>query len=140
MVWTDIICSGHHFFDDKSPQIMAKTDFKEYVCRPYCTFYREESTEEISCLGAIIAERLVVSGRIDPAEIPALTKAPHLWEKHDEDLGKIVCSRCLFREKDCDFRSDELYEGLEPCGGFILLAHLKENNLIDETDLEQNCE
>lgn len=119
---------------------MAKTDFKEYICRPYCNFYREGRTEEISCYGALIVERLVLRRRIYPAEIPAFTKAPYLWEKYDEKLGNLVCSRCLFREKDCDFRSDEFYEGLEPCGGFILLAHLTENNLIDETDLEQYCE
>jgi len=119
---------------------MAKTDFKEYICRPYCTFYKPGKAEEFSCHGARIVEHLVNSKRIDLTKIPAVKKAPQLWEKHREDLGNLICSRCLFREKDCDFQSDECYEGLEPCGGFILLAHLKEFNLISEPDLEKICE
>jgi hypothetical protein len=115
---------------------MSKDNFKEYICLPYCIFFKEEKTEEISCRGARIIEFLVGSNLIDPAKIPALTKAPDLWNRHKEALGNIVCIRCSFRANDCDFQSDEPSYDLEPCGGFILLAHLKENNLINEPDLE----
>ncbi|MBU0543781.1 MAG: hypothetical protein KKH97_00350 [Proteobacteria bacterium] len=96
--------------------------------------------EEISCRGARIIEFLVESKLIDLTKIPTLTKAPNLWKKHKEDLGNRVCSQCSFRANDCDFQSEEPSGDLEPCGGFILLSHLKENNLIDETDMEHFCE
>ena len=119
---------------------MAKNNFKEYICLPYCIFFKEGKTEEFSCRGARIIEFLVDSKVIDPARIPALIKTPDLWNKHKEDLGNLVCSRCPFRAEDCDFQSDEPSDDLEPCGGFILLAHLKENNLIKGPDLERYCE
>ena len=119
---------------------MAKNNFKEYICLPYCIFFKEGEVEEFSCHGARIIEFLVDRKLIDLTKIPALTKAPDLWNKHKEDLGNRVCRRCSFRAKDCDFQSDEPSDDLEPCGGFILLAHLKENNLINEPDLEHSCE
>ncbi len=115
----------------------SKNNFKEYICRPYCIFYNEGKSEEIFCRGARIIEFLVDSKLIDLTKIPTLTKEPALWQKHKEDLGNHVCRQCSFRANDCDFQSDEPSDDLEPCGGFILLAHLKENNLIDEPDLER---
>ena len=119
---------------------MSKNKFKEYICLPYCIFFKEEKTEEISCRGARIIEFLVDSKLIDLTKVTALTKEPDLWKRHKEDLGNLVCSQCSFRAKECDFQSDEPSDDLEPCGGFILLAHLKENNLIKEPDLELYCE
>lgn len=115
---------------------MAKRDFKDYICRPYCMFFKEGQKEEIACEGARIIELLTRRERIDPEKIPLFKKYPRLWEKHKERLGKNVCSGCSFQAEDCDFQSMAYSSNTEPCGGFILLAFLEENNFIDESDLQ----
>lgn len=115
---------------------MSKNDFKEYLCRPYCVFFKDGQKEAIACRGARVAEVLVRAKRIDMTIIPPLTKESRLWEKYKDELGSCVCSRCSFRAEDCDFQSGESSVDIEPCGGFILLAHLRGNNLINQLDLE----
>ena len=113
---------------------MPKDDFKEYICRPHCLFFKEGEKEEIACRGAQIIEVLVNRNRIHITEIPPLKKEPALWQKYKEGSGECICGQCSFRAEDCDFQSETSPEDTEPCGGFILLVHLKENKLIDESD------
>lgn len=115
---------------------MAKKDFKDYICRPYCTFFKEGHKEEMACLGAQIAELLVHHKRVDPEKILNFTKDSQIWEKQKTKLEKHVCRRCPFKAEDCDFQSSEPPDDAEPCGGFILLACLMESNMIDESALE----
>ncbi|MBA3037371.1 MAG: hypothetical protein FP814_12880 [Desulfobacterium sp.] len=119
---------------------MNKNLFKVYICRPYCVFFKEEKKEDMSCMGAQVVEMLVGNGRIDSSKISRYKKEPVLWEKHKKNLETYVCSRCSFREQDCDFQSENPPDNTEPCGGFILLALLKENNMINESDMELSCE
>jgi hypothetical protein len=99
-------------------------------------FFKNGEEEEVACQGAQVVELLVHRKRIDLMKIPLLTKASGVWKKHKEELGRYVCSQCSFRAGDCDFQSEEPADDVEPCGGFILLAHLKENHLIHASDLE----
>ncbi len=114
---------------------MSKNAFKEYLCRSYCVLFKDGQKETMSCHGARVAEVLVRAKRIDMTSMPALRKESRFWNKYKEELGSCVCSRCSFRAEDCDFQGGELSADTEPCGGFILLAHLKENNLINQQDL-----
>ena len=115
---------------------MAKHRFQNYVCRPYCMFFKDGQKEEMSCRGAEEVERLVQQGSVDPANMPTLRKEPAVWEKHKDVLGDRVCRTCAFFPGDCDFQGGEEVGHAEPCGGFILLSLLYERGLIRMTDLE----
>lgn len=114
---------------------MHKTDFKDYICRPLCIFFSEDEKEEMACLGARAAARLYENGTIDPGELHAVIKDRDAWEKHRADLGNILCHACEFCAEDCDFQSPAPSEDLEPCGGYILLSHLLEQNAIRIRDV-----
>jgi len=111
---------------------MTKNEFKEYLCRPYCMFFKDGQKEEMACQGAVVVNALVQGGHIEVEDLYAVAKDSQLWRKHKEALGRYVCHHCSFRAEDCDFQSPSPSEDLEPCGGFIVLASLKEDNLIDE--------
>jgi hypothetical protein len=119
---------------------MSKNDFKEYVCRPYCMFYKEGQKEEMACRGAEVLETLALQKYISPEELPRFEKESHLWGRYRAILGKYVCAQCPFRGNDCDFMSEASGSahdaGIEPCGGFILLVLLIENDFIDMSSLE----
>jgi len=115
---------------------MAKGDFQEYLCRPYCMFFREGVKEEMSCRAALILEGLVSREGVDLGKMPPLKKRPGLWERLKAVLGARVCGTCPFFSDDCDFQATKRVDDAEPCGGFILLAHLWENRLIKPADLE----
>ena len=116
---------------------MSKGNFQDYICRPYCLFFKEGVKEDLSCRGAQIMERLVDSKRVDLTKMPPLEKDTRIWSKYRTSLGVYVCNPCPFFAADCDFQSPEPPEDTEPCGGFILLAHLYEHKLIAACDLEK---
>ena len=120
---------------------MAKNDFKDYVCRPYCMFFKEGQKEEMTCRGAEVVEKLVLLRQIDPDGLPRFEKDSRLWRNYKKIFGKYICATCSFRAEDCDFMSEAPEAGtdpeIEPCGGFILLALLIENDLIDMPGLEK---
>ena len=99
-------------------------------------YFKEGQKEDMACQGAQIIELLIVRQRIDAMKIPPLTKSSGLWNKYKRDFSSHVCDLCSFRAEDCDFQSPEYQDDAEPCGGFMLLAHLTENGLIEESDLE----
>jgi hypothetical protein len=120
---------------------MSKTEFKDYVCRPYCMFFKEGKKEEMACRGAEVIEKMVMQQLIDPSTLPHFEKDGRLWKNYKKIFAKYICSSCYFKAKDCDFMSEtpEAASGemIEPCGGFILLVLLTENDFIDMTILEQ---
>ncbi len=119
---------------------MPKKDFKSYVCRPYCMFFKEGQKEDMACRGAALIEKMVNRQLIHPNALPRFEKHGRLWKNYKKIFAKYVCSACAFREKDCDFISeacDETGENpMEPCGGFVLLALLVENDFVDMSDLK----
>jgi hypothetical protein len=115
---------------------MAKKDFKDYICRPYCMFFKEGEKEEMACKGAQIAELLFYHKRVNLGKIPNFASDSQIWKKQQAKLEKYVCCKCSFQAEDCDFQSSAPADNMEPCGGFILLACLMESNLIDESALE----
>lgn len=115
---------------------MTKERFKAYLCRPYCMFYKEGKKEEMTCLAAQVVDSLVSSGQIDGAALKSVAKDSRSWAAHKEALLGCVCRYCAFRAEDCDFQSAAPSEDLEPCGGYIVLAYLKEQGMIDEQAME----
>lgn len=116
---------------------MGKKEFKYYICRPFCRFFREGQKDEMACRGAQVIELLIASGRLDSKKLPRNGKDPYLWEKHDSDLETSVCQNCPFFAHDCDYQSINQLPGSEPCGGYILLCLLKKNGSIIIDDLEK---
>jgi len=116
---------------------MCKKDFKEFICRPFCKFFREGQKEEIACEGALVIEQMVNCKRLDPASLPRNGKNPSLWKDHDTDLVNYVCQNCPFQKEDCDYQSACPPPDTEPCGGYILLSLLKKKGFISAHDLEE---
>ena len=115
---------------------MCKKNFKEYICRPFCKFFREGKKEEMACQGAQVIEQMVRRKRLDPALFPRNGKKPSLWKNRDPVLVAHVCQNCPFKKKDCDYQSECPPSDAEPCGGYILLSLLKEKGFISARDLE----
>ncbi|MGA1843739.1 MAG: hypothetical protein ACMUIS_04160 [bacterium] len=117
---------------------MGKEGFKGYICRPFCTYFREGAKEDMACRGARVVESLLQAGVFRIDAIPINGKSPHLWAHRDEVLERTVCRSCPFRAEDCDFQSPVPPPGAEPCGGYILLSLLKEKGIITTADLEDS--
>ena len=113
---------------------MAKNDFKNYICRPYCVFFKEGQKEAMTCRGAEEVEKLVSLREINTAGLPLFKKDSRLWRSYRNIFGEFICAKCSFKAEDCDFMSEaseaDYDEETEPCGGFILLALLIENGII----------
>ena len=113
-----------------------KHQFKDYICRPFCMFFREGQKEAMACQGAQVIYRWVSRGRLNPEVLTRYRKHPRLWEKRDAALAANICKYCPFRVEDCDFTSVSPPPDCEPCGGYILISLLKENGMITSEDLE----
>jgi hypothetical protein len=94
---------------------MSKNNFREYICRPYCIFFKDGAKEEMACRGAELVERLVARNRIAPAEMSPMKKEPPVWNTYKMELDRHVCRHCSFRAEDCDFQS-----GSPAAGSFSL--------------------
>ena len=115
---------------------MAKHDFMEYVCRPFCSFFREGVKEELACQGGVLVESMVLSGRLRPETLPAREQAGCCSLFDDPLLEAAVCRICPFRVDGCDFRAVEPPPNSVPCGGYILLAILLESGTISRSEME----
>ena len=109
---------------------MAKKDIKDFVCRPFCSFYREGVKEEMICDGARLLEILMKRGALSLEAISGVQPGPIPTSWKDAAQGEAVCRDCPFRAEDCDFRSESPPPDAEPCGGFILLALLAEAGVV----------
>jgi hypothetical protein len=114
-----------------------KNEFKDYVCRPFCMFYREGRKEDLACQGSEVIERLVKQGRLHPEQLPRDGKIPGKRWQHDAALDAAVCQPCPFKAHGCDFQSESPPPYAEPCGGYIILTLLKERGLLSSLDLEK---
>jgi len=79
----------------------------------------------------------VNSERIKLTSMPPVKKEIHRWRTHRAALGVYICQSCPFFAADCDFQAPVPPDDMEPCGGFILLAHLYDYKLITIGDLEK---
>lgn len=116
---------------------MAKKDIEEYVCRPYCSFYREGEKEELICNGARFLEMLMNKWYLSPEELTGVEEGSSLSPSEYAELEEIVCRTCPFLVDGCDFRSDPPPADAEPCGGFILLALLVGKDLVSMARLKE---
>ena len=116
---------------------MGKKDFQDYICRPFCRYFKEDQKEEMACQGVHIIEWLVRFKILDLNTLPRHGKTSSLWEKPDPGLKALICSRCPFQVDGCDYQSSHPPAGTEPCGGYILLSLLNNKGIIQLSDLEK---
>ncbi len=116
---------------------MAKKDVADFVCRPFCSFYREGEKEELICNGARILEILDSRGRFSPWELREVRGVSSLSNEDHHQLEETVCRPCPFFIDGCDFRSDPPPLNAEPCGGFLLLVMLMGKGLIAMEPLKE---
>jgi hypothetical protein len=103
---------------------MPKAEFQDYICRPYCVFYKPEVKEELFCRGALMLELLVRQRRLSPEDCRGLRKDDRFSPGQETGLESAVCADCPFRSEDCDFQSRRPPEDSRPCGGLYLLRQL----------------
>ncbi len=115
---------------------MTKKDFKDYICRPFCMFYKEGQKQEMACQGALVVGSLVDQRRISSEQLCLSVKDRQICLKHKDTLTRYVCRRCPFMKEDCDFQSNSPSDDLEPCGGYMVLAGLIENRVIEPRDMD----
>jgi hypothetical protein len=113
---------------------MAKRDVKDFVCKPFCSFYREGEKEELMCNGARLLEILLKKGIFSPEATAGVKPGSCLAAVGNTALEEAVCRKCPFRADGCDFQSQAPPADAEPCGGYILLDLLAEKGIVT-TDL-----
>ena len=116
---------------------MAKRDIKDFVCKPFCSFYREGAKEELICKGARLLEILLLRGLLSHEALSAVKPGRRPDPVKNTTGGDAVCKGCPFLADDCDFRSESPPQGAEPCGGFILLALLAADGVISMEGLAE---
>ena len=100
---------------------MSKIDFEDYICRPFCVYFKPEAKEELLCRSAGLVEQLVQRRGLNPGDFLKLDQNDPLSPGQEPDLEAAVCEGCPFREEDCDFKSANPPAESRPCGGLILL-------------------
>jgi hypothetical protein len=116
---------------------MAKNDIKDFVCKPFCSFYREGAKEELICDGARLLEILMKKKVLSLEAIADVKPALSLDSVKSTAAGDAICRDCPFLRDDCDFRSEAPPADAEPCGGFILLALLAADGAVSLEGLSE---
>jgi len=101
------------------------------LCLHFCPYYKPTKSEELACLGFLVVERLIKEGK----EITFKTSGKILNHTTEEALVQNMCTSCSFYEGDCDFIQNR---DSPPCGGFTLLGHLLEVNVITIANIIRN--
>ncbi len=117
---------------------MAKNDVRDFVCKPFCSFYREGEKEELMCNGARLLEILINKGLLSPAELSAVNVGSCIAAGRNSELERTVCLKCPFRPDGCDFRSQSPPPDAEPCGGYALLDLLARKGIITTELIVEN--
>ncbi len=116
---------------------MAKNDFKNYICEPFCSFYRSGLKEELACGGALMLENLLRDHKLSPEILFLMQKERHSTVRRNSILDMTVCAGCDFFVDGCDFKSTVKHPDAEPCGGYRLLDLLMAKDLIPEEEPEK---
>jgi hypothetical protein len=116
---------------------MAKSDIKDFVCKPFCSFYREGAKEELICNGASLLVILMKRGMLSPEAIAEVSSGPPRDSCKNPALDECVCSKCPFSADDCDFQSKTPPLDVKPCGGYILMTLLATRGIISMESLKE---
>jgi len=115
----------------------SKMVFQDYVCRPFCDYFKPGVKEELTCRGALVVENLVRRQRLVPESFRELDREEPLTPGQEPGLEAAVCADCPFRAEDCDFKSAQPPPDCRPCGGLVLLHRLQARGMISVPDLAE---
>ena len=105
----------------------------DLVCKGYCKFYKESKNEELACEGFRFFERSfspLLADNTNKYNLPETFK-------YDSVLMDILCKKCDFLIDGCDYKDEKYHGKATPCGGFILLNKiLEEQKVINHRDTE----
>ena len=108
---------------------MKNAELNKKLCENFCSYYKPSKDSELACMGFIVTERLVKSGKKIPFDKSEQGSDIAVGEK----LILNMCASCAFYESDCDFI---LKEGNAlPCGGFIFLERLIVKRIVTIDDI-----
>ncbi len=96
-----------------------KTGDMTPLCVNFCAYYKPGKKEGLACEGFRVVRRLLEAGR---AFSFAKRRNAPVRSPSADMLRATMCTNCTFSEADCDFLLTN-GEAL-PCGGFMLLHHL----------------
>ena len=102
---------------------MNETNLRKRLCQTFCIYYKPAKKEELACMGFLVLERLIREGR--KISFTAFKEKMHFLTQ--KMLRQDLCVPCPFYEDGCDFVQDK---ESPPCGGFLLLGHLLETEVI----------
>ena len=109
---------------------MKNADLNIKLCKNFCSYYKPSKDSELACMGFIVTERLIKSGKEIPFDKSGRVSDIAAREK----LILNMCASCAFYESDCDFI---LKAGKAlPCGGFILLESLIAGRFVAIDDIK----
>lgn len=116
---------------------MSKTDFQNYICRPFCDYFKPGNKEDLLCRGALVVEKLVQGQRLMPENFRGLNQEVPLTPGQEAGLEAAICTDCPFRAEDCDFKSAQPPPDCRPCGGLVLLHRLQTRGMISVPELAE---
>ena len=106
-----------------------KTQVKK-LCRTFCPYYKPSKDEELACLGFLIVEKLTGKNK----KISFKKRRGKPSASSVKAISQNICPECPYYEDDCDFAAEK--KGALPCGGFILLGHLLDEDFINIDDMK----
>ncbi len=112
-----------------------KRDFSDFICRPFCVFFKEGQKEDMACGGALAVARLTATGLLSTDDIPEPADS-RISPQNDRLLFELVCRSCPFVLDGCDYRLPTPPDDAVACGGLILLGHLLDSGIINADALQ----
>ncbi len=99
------------------------------LCENFCAYYKPGKDETLACLGYLLLQWLQEKDNNISFEKRDRQPSP----SGAEVLVDNICRICPFFDGDCDFVLHT--EGSVPCGGFVLLGHLFDENRVSVDDI-----
>lgn len=107
----------------------AADKLRNDLCGNFCSYYKPEKQEEVTCLGYHAVAWLLNRGThmdfVRGDDLPSSASG--------DILSGHLCPKCPFYEHDCDYA--EKKEGALPCGGFFFLKQLLGHGTISIDDI-----
>lgn len=101
-----------------------RANIQKKLCKTFCYYYKPGKGHDLACMGFHVVERLIKKGR----EISFQAIDRTLSAETQGMLIRNMCNACSFYAGDCDFVQRK--KGSPPCGGFLLLGHLLETDMV----------
>ncbi|MEK6581389.1 MAG: hypothetical protein AABY50_07490 [Nitrospirota bacterium] len=107
-----------------------RSNIVKNLCKKRCKYYKPSKDNELACKGFTVIEKLIKNGK----EISFNKSGKKLNASTEKKLIEGMCVACSFYEDGCDFAARK--KDAAPCGGFILLGYLLNEDIINMDDMK----